>query len=337
MARVYRAVDTLPGIVAREFAGVSGQAQMMSVDGKPAQALLNAALTRPGTNKTQIQQQASYAMKGISGRDLRAAGTLTTPIEFGRALGRQDANTNHAVVNGFAANALGIHVGSMLGYRVEGRTVQFKVVGIESRTGLTMDLSGLTVDNGYLQRVGGLLSADAENYSTTYLKVENGYVDRDVAALNRAAGSEFTVLDLSVITSFINSWIDKFALFPEILAALSLFAGAVIIANAVAMAMMERRREIGIMKAVGAKRRFVLQELLTENALMGLVGALAGTGLAMLATAAVDQQFLHIAAAFDWLVIAGLLAMGMALAVAAALITAWPASGEKPLRVLRYE
>jgi putative ABC transport system permease protein len=336
MGQVHKAVDTLPGIVTKEFAGVSGRAQLVTVDGKSAQALLNAALKKPGSH-ADIQQRAAAYMQGISGRDLRAAGTLTTPVEFGRTLGQQDIGTNHAVVNGFTANALSIHVGSTVGYRVEGRIVTFKIVGVQSRTGLTMDLTGLTVDNGYLQRVGGLFSADSENYSTTYLKIESRYVSQDVSMLNRAASNSFTVLDLSVITSFINTWIDKFALFPEILAALSLFAGVVIIANAVAMAMMERRREIGIMKAVGAKRRFVLQELLTENALVGFVGALAGTGLAMMATAAVDQQFLHITPAFDWLVIAGLLAMGMALAVAAALLTAWPASGEKPLRVLRYE
>ena len=141
----------------------------------------------------------------------------------------------------------------------------------------------------------------------------------------------------TAIVSLINSWIDKFALFPQVLAGLSLFAGAVIIVNAVALTMMERRREIAIMKAVGAKRRFVLQELVTENAIIGLIGAASGTGLAILATAALDQAMLGITATFNMLVIFGLLALGTGLAVTAALLTAWPASGEKPFSVLRYE
>jgi putative ABC transport system permease protein len=199
-----------------------------------------------------------------------------------------------------------------------------------------MGLSGLTVDTGYLQKAGALNPSDPENYSTTYLNIQSQFTSRDVDALNRSL-TGVQVLDMSVIVDFFNQWIDKFALFPEILAALSLFAGAVIIANTVAMTMMERRREIGIMKAVGAKRRLVLQELLTENAVVGLLGAGAGTALAMVATVFVDQQILLISAGFDWIVIGGLLALGTGLAMAAALITAWPASGEKPLSVLRYE
>jgi len=54
------------------------------------------------------------------------------------------------------------------------------------------------------------------------------------------------------------------------------------------------------MKAVGARRRFVLQVLLTETGVIGLLGALAGTGLAMGATAVLDQSLLRISASFDW-------------------------------------
>jgi ABC-type antimicrobial peptide transport system permease subunit len=100
---------------------------------------------------------------------------------------------------------------------------------------------------------------------------------------------------------------------------------------------MERRREIGIMKAVGAKRQLVVRELLTESAAVGLLGAAADLALAMLATAFVDWQILSIAASFDWVTIVSLRALGAALAMIAAFIRVWPASDEKPLTVLRYE
>src|SRR5262249_30752278 len=68
------------------------------------------------------------------------------------------------------------------------------------------------------------------------------------------------------------------------LASLALLAGAVIIANAVALAMLERRREIGIMKSVGYQSKSVLSQVLFENALLGGVGGLSAIALVALAT-----------------------------------------------------
>jgi predicted lysophospholipase L1 biosynthesis ABC-type transport system permease subunit len=331
-AKLYRVVDRLPGVTTREYAGFAGHAKLFAVDYLPASTLLTAAIASgAGTD----EQTASWQTTGITGRDVRA-GALTTPLAYGMPLGPRDAGTNHAMVGAELAKVFGIHVGSLLEYRMDGKLLTFQVTAVAKPLTLNLGLSGLTVDTGYLQKVGALNPADVENYSTTYLNVQSAYTGRDVDTLNRSL-TGVQVLDLSVITDFFNQWIDKFALFPEILAGLSLFAGAVIIANTVAMSMMERRREIAIMKAVGARRRLVLRELLTENAVVGLLGAVAGTALAVLATVVVDNQVLYISAGFDWLVIAALLALGTVLAMAAAFVTAWPASGEKPLTVLRYE
>jgi predicted lysophospholipase L1 biosynthesis ABC-type transport system permease subunit len=331
-ANLHRVVERLPGVTTREYAGFSGRAKLYAVDYLPAATLLAAAVA---SGAGVEEQRASMQMTGITGRDLRA-GLLTTPIAHGVGLGPRDAGTNHAMVSAEMAKVLGIHVGSLLRYRVDGKDLTFQVTAVAKPLTFDLGLSGMTVDTGYLRAAGALNPADIENYSTTYLNIPSAYTARDVNTLNRSL-TGVQVLDMSVIVDFFNQWIDKFALFPEILAALSLFAGAVIIANTVAMSMMERRREIAILKAVGARRRLVLRELLTENAVVGLLGAGAGTILAMLATVVVDQQVLYISAGFDWLVIAALLALGTVLAMGAAFISAWPASGEKPLTVLRYE
>jgi putative ABC transport system permease protein len=296
--------------------------------------MLDDALRHPG--KYPYAKQAAAYMTGLAGRDLAGSGELTTPIASGRALNRSDVGTNHVVVNGMLADTLGINVGNSISYMIENRLHAFKVVGVESTTSFAFDLGGAVADNTYLRRIGALTSKDVENYSTTYLRIEDGAIQQDLAQLRQAL-PDAQILDLGLVTGILGKWIDRFALFPEIIAALSLFAGAVIIANSVALGMFERRREIAIMKAVGAKRRLVLRQLLSENAVLGFVGAVIGTGLAMIATAIVDQQVLRISASFEWLVVAGLLALGTALAMGAALITAWPASGEKPLTVLRYE
>src|SRR5205823_12961113 len=129
-------------------------------------------------------------------------------------------------------------------------------------------------------------------------QIQYGLLQSDISALRRTSPHS-QVLDLGKFLTLFNKTIDKLVLFPEIIAALSLFAGAVIIANTVALAMLERRREIGIMKAVGAKRRSIVQFLLVENAIVGFIGAGAGVLLAMIATAYVDKTLLKVSTTYD--------------------------------------
>lgn len=351
---LHAGVSRLQGVKTKEFAAISGRSPLTLVDGQPAQERFDLAVECSKSSKpASIErvcaaqypkgipadinvQQVGGMMVGIEGRGLSAVGRLTSPISSGRTLTAGDAGTNRVIFSGQLAPLVRVHLGSKVTYMVEGRPRTFRVVGITSRSAFTFSWTAVMADNSYLQRIGALTSRDVENYSTTYLQIENKYLQGDLAKLRQYIPNA-QVLDLSFITGLIGTWVDKFALFPEILAALSLFAAVVIIANAVAMNMMERRREIGIMKAVGAKRRFVLQELLVENGILGFVGALAGVGLSMAATVMLDKQILRISPSFEWLVVVAMLALGTGLAMVAAAVTALPASGEKPLSVLRYE
>ena len=190
-------------------------------------------------------------------------------------------------------------------------------------------------DLRYLQH-SGLTTPSPAHLSTLYLQIRSDVRSADTVALRRAFPKAL-VLDLSTFLAVVNKAIDRFALFPEIIAALSLFAGATIIGNTVALAMLERRKEIGVMKAVGATRRGILQFLLVESVVVGFLGALVGILLAMAATFLLDQTQLGISTSFDPITIGGLLLLGIGLAADARALTALPASGEKPMTVLRYE
>jgi ABC-type antimicrobial peptide transport system permease subunit len=121
------------------------------------------------------------------------------------------------------------------------------------------------------------------------------------------------------------------------LASLALLAGAVIIANAVALAMLERRREIGIMKSLGFASRSVLAQVLFENALLGALGGVAAVAVVTLTTMLLSrfvfQIQLEVSMAFS---IAIVLASGL-LAAAVAGLVAWAPTRVRPLEVLRYE
>ncbi|MDE2747572.1 MAG: ABC transporter permease [Chloroflexota bacterium] len=107
------------------------------------------------------------------------------------------------------------------------------------------------------------------------------------AALNRALAELSSVIfalsiDVQFIDGLIGRLIDQFAAIPTIVGLLSLFAAAVIMANTVALSTLERRRQIGILKAIGLKSWRVLAVMFIESSLVSLLSAFIGIGLSAL-------------------------------------------------------
>ncbi len=147
------------------------------------------------------------------------------------------------------------------------------------------------------------------------------------------------VMETKLLNDLLNRILDQFTSFPILVATLALVVGGIVIANSVALATLERRREIAIMKAVGLQRERVLGMLLLEYGLMGLIGGLIGVGLG-----GIGLLFLLIQAfggdlgrSIPYMTALQLMALCVLIALGAAILTAWRASGEKPLNVLRYE
>jgi putative ABC transport system permease protein len=65
-------------------------------------------------------------------------------------------------------------------------------------------------------------------------------------------------------------------IFISIVALISVFIGAIGIVNTMTTSVLERKKEIGVMKSVGAKNQHIFLQFFIESSLLGLIGGIAG-------------------------------------------------------------
>ena len=143
-----------------------------------------------------------------------------------------------------------IHVGSVITFA----SPDGKIVKTVTVVGFYKSKSGLISANfePILATTNAVssLTAPGEAEAIFYLKVDPTQIGKALNVIGSAAPTA-NVFNLASIGDFINQFINDILLVLITIASLSLLAGIIIIANAVALAMLERRRELGILKSVG--------------------------------------------------------------------------------------
>jgi putative ABC transport system permease protein len=178
-------------------------------------------------------------------------------------------------------------------------------------------------------------------------------------AITREFGGQVTVISASYVLSLITSIFSLVQLFLAGIAAISLLVAGIGIMNIMIVSLIERTREIGILKALGMKSRTVLMIFLCESAIIGVIGAAIGIALgwglanvvavlfsgggpftrfgANQASTGGGANLLTINPVLTPIVLIGAFAFGMGVSIVFALYPAWRASKLKPVDALRYE
>ena len=192
-------------------------------------------------------------------------------------------------------------------------------------------VSGLILDEATALRLGG----PAAQVNSTG-EVEEGRLDTVAEALSRDAPNAL-VLRAADLSSETQVAIANLFAFVVAVAGLALVAGGVLIANSVGLAMLQRRREMGIFKAIGYSSARILAGIAVEYALLGLVAGVAGMGAVALAFGIINRLRPAAKLVLDPVQAPMMIAVAIVIAFASAVAVAWRPTHARPLEVLRQE
>jgi putative ABC transport system permease protein len=158
---------------------------------------------------------------------------------------------------------------------------------------------------------------------------------RKIRKLRPTEGDNFSINKLDTLVGAFNNVMGVVLLVGLLVTSISLFVGGVGVMNIMFVSVTERTREIGIRKAIGAKRHSILFQFLFESAAICLLGGLIGIIIASILTAVVNAVLMPAAISVPILVTAVLVAV--AVGVVAGLIPAYRGARLDPIEALRYE
>ncbi|HRY52711.1 MAG TPA: ABC transporter permease [Candidatus Portnoybacteria bacterium] len=124
-----------------------------------------------------------------------------------------------------------------------------------------------------------------ENIDPAIIQVKNILLFRH--HIKDAAKGDFSVRSTAQALDILSSITQALKMFLGAVAGISLIVGGIGIMNIMFVTVTERTKEIGLRKAIGAKRRDILLQFLAESAVMTLVGGLIGIAVGILISAAI--------------------------------------------------
>ncbi len=260
----------------------------------------------------------------------------TIILRTGRNLQSKDAGTNAVILSSeLQQHPVNLRLGDTIVVQSADGTASrvLKVVGFydSSSPQGNPNFASILADTSLANQLGG--SQTLEVFS---LKVDPNQVPVLKKHLNAAVPSAF-ILSVVDIDTLVNQVLNNLIIMLTTLASLAMVAGLIIIANAVALAMLERRREIGILKSVGHTSKSILSTVLIENGLVGLLGSLVAMLLVVGAITALSKFVFHVDLGIGTPLVALIIGATSLVTMFVALVVAWGAVRVRPLDVLRYE
>ena len=260
-----------------------------------APSLVAASPVVQANSATATYQAASTTVGQVIGTDGAYMTTTDRHIAAGRGLSVDDvASRNRVAVVGQTTAANLFPAGSnVIGETIQINNVAYTIVGIQAPKGSNgnQDLDDIVIapatavvdtltgrSNGYSQIVAQAESSkemdQAQAEILTILNSRHNVAD--------GATSPFSVLNQGSLLDASESTTRTFTVLLAAVAAISLLVGGIGVMNIMLVSVTERTREIGIRKAIGAPKRAILAQFISEAVILSLIGGAAGVAAGLI-------------------------------------------------------
>ena len=223
-------------------------------------------------------------------------------IEQGRSFTEvEDDHSAHVAIIGtdVVDNVLG--AGDPLGKEIRVDGTPYTVIGVVEHQGKML---GMSMDNWVAIPLTTFLHTHGANDSLTVYANAGGGGDVMQAVMDElrvimrtrrhlapSASDAFSIDTSATFGNLLSKMLDNFGAVVVAIAGISLVIGGIVIMNIMLVSVTERTREIGVRKALGARRKDILLQFLIESATMslvgGVIGVLSGISIAKLVTLAI--------------------------------------------------
>ncbi|MCB0731420.1 MAG: FtsX-like permease family protein, partial [Ignavibacteriae bacterium] len=231
--------------------------------------------------------------------------------------------------------------------KIDGK--KYQVVGINDKQGsflfgdfnpdnmIYLPIQAMFKDFQSRHRGGGIsITVRApSNAMVPAVKEEAISVMRRIRGLKYDEDDNFSINQQDALLDMINQQVGVIQIAGLFITGLALFVGAIGIMNIMFVSVKERTREIGIRKAIGAKKRTILGQFISESAFICLIGGLIGLFIAVLGAKIIEQYDFPVSVQID----AVILAIGISLltGVISGIAPAYTAAKMDAVDALRYE
>lgn len=236
--------------------------------------------------------------------------------------------------------------GYSLGETIEVQGEDMKIIGFYEEVGSPQDDAQIYITNEYMEDIYSDLT-----YSWIVAKVDISNIDKIVADVEDSLRDErgleegkedFFVQSFEDMMETYMNILDMIVGFIILIALISVLVSAINTANTMITSVLERRKEIGVMKAVGARNSNIFNIFLFESSFLGfvagVVGVLVGWGLSSLGAVILENiGYGFLSPKFSVGLFLGLIAFAVLTGAISGVAPALKASKTNPVDTLRYE
>lgn len=301
-------------------------------------------------NMNYLSESASVSVQGVDTKVWKHM--ITTELESGRYLSQGDKNAiviGPSIADGLFKQDIQLNRQVM----IEGKV--FKVVGILKET-TGFGGNGRTVYMPIEMARVTLDDVGEKEYDSISIKVKDANLLEETEELItkklmlvRAVTErtkDFSISSIKATQETISSTLNSMTIFLGAIAGISLLVGAVGIANTMFTTVLQKTKEIGIMKAVGAKNRTIMLIFLINSAMIGLVGGVVGGILGIYLSSWIPVLLggvnimpgrFGLSTFVSPQLVLFVLSFSIFIGIAAGVVPAYRASRMNPVDALRYE